>query len=70
MSLHLQVDSNEAILLKFNLIILREVFIMSVSVLGIDIAKQKFDAALLLDGKLNINPVRIRWKVLRPYNLA
>ena len=24
---------------------------MSVSVLGIDIAKQKFDAALLLDGK-------------------
>jgi hypothetical protein len=24
---------------------------MSVSVLGIDIAKQKFDAALLMDGK-------------------
>jgi hypothetical protein len=38
---------------------------MSVVILGIDIAKQKFDAALLVEGRQSIRPARIRRKVLR-----
>ncbi len=38
---------------------------MSVLVLGIDIAKQKFDAALLVMERQNIRPARIQQKVLR-----
>ena len=42
---------DRAILLEVKLIY-EGYFIMSISILGIDIAKQKFDAALLADGKI------------------
>jgi len=42
---------------------------MSVSVLGLDIAKQKFDVALLVDGKTKHKPARIRRKVFETLTL-
>lgn len=45
-------DSNKAFLPKIKAIIVRDDFIMSLSaVLGIDLAKQKFDVALFVNGK-------------------
>jgi len=39
---------------------------MSVLVLGIDIAKQKFDVTLLVDGKSKHKTCKIQQKFLRP----